>query len=43
MFERAGIIKTAEELSQFSISTCLKRFSCECYRLIREQEEALLG
>ena len=22
---------------------CLKRFSCECFRLIREQEEALLG
>jgi hypothetical protein len=35
--------KPPRNLSQFSISTWLEEVSCECYRLIREQEEALLG
>jgi hypothetical protein len=42
-FERAGFIKNRRGIITILDFNMLEEVSCECYRLIREQEEALLG
>jgi CRP-like cAMP-binding protein len=42
-FERAGFIKNRRGIATILDLDMLEEVSCECYRLIREQEEALLG